>query len=147
MAVSQSCAMARCARARLTWPSQTAWCSASSTESFGFGTGPASGHRLAASLAPPQFQRHQVVKLAAGARRQAVSGIGLAGLECLGLAFPRPDGVGVAGDADRGLDVGLGHRRVDRPGRAAPVREATVIAGLARPGQDAGHQARVVHLG
>src|ERR1700752_3246012 len=52
-AVSQSDAMAFWAAVRLTRPSHTAGFSALSTESFGFGTGGDSGHRLVASLLPP----------------------------------------------------------------------------------------------
>src|SRR6266496_6085855 len=52
-AVVQSDAMAFCAAASLTRPSQTAACRAFSTLSLGFVVGGVSGHRLAASLAPP----------------------------------------------------------------------------------------------
>ena len=52
-AVSQLEAMAFCAAFSVTLPSQTAACSAFSTLSLGFGVGGVSGHRLAASLAPP----------------------------------------------------------------------------------------------
>ena len=86
-----------------------------------------------------------MVKLAAGAGRQALGRIRLAELELLGLAFRRPDGLGVARDADRGLDVCLSHRWVYRPRSAVPVREPAAVAGLAGPGYPAGDLAWVVH--